>query len=715
VKQVTSALRAHFGSALTSLATCWKITRRDGRVMGFTDHDQSLTIEGVKYVASSGYYRTAISNSATTSVGNLQVQGFLDDDSISEKELRNGLYDFAEVEIFAVNWADLSMGICRLRYGWFGEVQIRPSGMFQVELRGLMQIFSQTVGETIMPECRADLGDERCKVKLVPDLRRSYATVQAGDRVLIPDNTSDILNYHIPLVNENCDDYQSSNYYKWTLTNGVVANYPLQPRTGVFYIKPTSPFGNARRFLNINMGTVRANSMIDKVDIDFAIWVNHEELGWEVGGLVELTTGDGPTMRIVSSLEIPYEQCSAEDVGKWIRVSRHFTDIDISNSDIRDIRVTVRWRATGSNPNPTGPAKVRLDDPFFEMADYGVFEDEFWNFDRLPITESTATNGWDGSSLRTHPGDVNLMPRYGNFFITSTNWRANNIGGGMRQTYDLTNLSIPTTEIDAGKYVLQANIHVGAFDYGSTHRARFEFLNASNGVVGTADTAQFPIIAGEVAHITHEFPVPANTKKVRVRLYGEVTEVRDDPNDSTTAYDAVYLDLVHIDHAEVRTYVQAGGVEYEATVSGVTGSSVPNVSHTLGEVVQDGTVEWVCVNPRYTFLGHIGSVVNQQTFTVPDIDAPDNWFRWGVLTFLDGDNIGRGIEVLEWNNTTKRMTIMLPALMPIEAGTTIRVASGCDKSRGEGGCKKFSNILNFRGEPEVPGTDQYFKVGGSGR
>lgn len=100
------------------------------------------------------------------SVDNLEVDGFFDDVSITEQDMRAGLFDYAEVRIFLINWADTSMGIMRMRRGWLGEVVITDKGIFRTELRGLTQVLQQNIGEVYTPECRADLGDSRCKVDL---------------------------------------------------------------------------------------------------------------------------------------------------------------------------------------------------------------------------------------------------------------------------------------------------------------------------------------------------------------------------------------------------------------------------------------------------------------------------------------------------------------------------------------------------------------------
>lgn len=136
MKAATSELVAHLAGELTTLATCWKITRRDDVVLGFTDHIRNLEIDGVTYQAASGYTRTAIRSTADLAVDNLDVESVFSNDGITEIDMRAGKYDFAEIRMFLVNYQDLGQGILKLRRGWLGEVSIRD-GMYVAELRGM--------------------------------------------------------------------------------------------------------------------------------------------------------------------------------------------------------------------------------------------------------------------------------------------------------------------------------------------------------------------------------------------------------------------------------------------------------------------------------------------------------------------------------------------------------------------------------------------------
>lgn len=183
-------MNTHLQQEATSLATCWRITRTDGQEFFFTDHDTDIVFETNTYKAESGYRRTAIQNDATMAVDNLDIEGVFDSEEITEEDLRAGLFDYAEIRIFIVNWQDLSLGDIKMRKGRLGEVTLTEQGIFRAELRGLTQALSQRIGEVFQPECRADLGDSRCKVPIQPSLRANDTAYAVGDFIRVPTGDS---------------------------------------------------------------------------------------------------------------------------------------------------------------------------------------------------------------------------------------------------------------------------------------------------------------------------------------------------------------------------------------------------------------------------------------------------------------------------------------------------------------------------------------------
>jgi uncharacterized phage protein (TIGR02218 family) len=166
MKTISSGLDTHLGQEVTTIASCWKIVRRDGQSFFFTDHDQNILFGGDLYDATSSYDRTAIASKGDFSVDNLEVAGIIDSAKITDEALRSGLFNRARVYVFIVNWKDTSQGALKLRTGWFGEVEQYHNGQFKTEIRGLAEAFSTMFIEVYAPECRTDFCSTKCKLLL---------------------------------------------------------------------------------------------------------------------------------------------------------------------------------------------------------------------------------------------------------------------------------------------------------------------------------------------------------------------------------------------------------------------------------------------------------------------------------------------------------------------------------------------------------------------
>ncbi len=187
MKPITPDLQSHLEQEVTTLATCWKLTRKDNVVMGFTDHDRDLEVEAVTYAASTGFTPTAVSSSSGLNVDNMDVEGMLSSGVIEEADIMAGLYDHAEISVFQVNYADTAQGTLPLRQGWLGEVEIKD-GRFVAEVRGLAQRLSQRIGAFYSPSSRATFGDDRCKIDLTT-VRVAGSVTDVASPHIIHDST----------------------------------------------------------------------------------------------------------------------------------------------------------------------------------------------------------------------------------------------------------------------------------------------------------------------------------------------------------------------------------------------------------------------------------------------------------------------------------------------------------------------------------------------
>lgn len=174
---------AWLSNAVTTLAFCWRLDRRDGASLGFTSHDRDLVIEGLAYRAAPGMTPSAISISDGFEVDTLDIAGALTSDAITEADMAAGRWDGAAVRLFAVDWSDPGQTL-HLTRGMLGDVSIRD-GAFSAELKGPTAMLERPVVEQTSPECRASLGDRRCRVDLAPRTRIARVVAVAGQVLTI--------------------------------------------------------------------------------------------------------------------------------------------------------------------------------------------------------------------------------------------------------------------------------------------------------------------------------------------------------------------------------------------------------------------------------------------------------------------------------------------------------------------------------------------------
>lgn len=177
MRAIDPNLKTHLLSGATTLATCWRIARKDGAVFGFTDHDRALSFDGTLYEPDTGAGGSAISSSADLAVDNAEIAGLLSSARLTASELMSRRFDEAAVEIWRVNWADVVQRVL-LKRGVIGEVK-RDGAKFTAEIRGESYLLDQPKGRVYQRRCDADVGDARCGVVLAQPQYKGAGAVMA--------------------------------------------------------------------------------------------------------------------------------------------------------------------------------------------------------------------------------------------------------------------------------------------------------------------------------------------------------------------------------------------------------------------------------------------------------------------------------------------------------------------------------------------------------
>lgn len=175
MRTVPADLAAHLAEEATTTCHAWRVTRRDGIVLGFTEHDHDLAFDDTIFLAASGFSASEAEAATGLSAAADEVAGGFSNAAIREQDLATGRFDGARVELFLVNWAAPDQHVL-LNVREIGEVS-RAGGQFRAELRSLAHRLSQPQGRVYNRRCDASLGDARCGVNL--DLWRGEGAVIA--------------------------------------------------------------------------------------------------------------------------------------------------------------------------------------------------------------------------------------------------------------------------------------------------------------------------------------------------------------------------------------------------------------------------------------------------------------------------------------------------------------------------------------------------------
>jgi hypothetical protein len=603
----------------------------DGQEYFFTDHDEDIVFEGDTYSAQTGYNRTSLSNNVGLSVDNLDVEGVFNTDDITEVDLRAGLFDYAEIKISLVNWTDLSQGELKQRRGRLGEVVVTQQGMFRAELRGLAQQLSQNVIEVYQAECRADLGDSKCKVKIYPEILGREQTVQVGDTFRVPTGTTTEITFDNLVVNGSFERDTAaapiSSITGWTIVtspvNVVTTDDGLAPQDGSNYLRG----GDGTAF---------------EVRQDIPL---------------ENTFGASLTQIDASNFTADFSCYRANNaVDDTGRVLVQFLDYlsnplgvlyDSTEEEITPVDTWVQKSVSGVAV-PTGTRFIRI--RFLGTRVTGLELNSCIDNVTLSMTDTASTNSYqeiyeDRIYVVTGAGTTNpVQPTYDTTVGQTTT------EDGIAPT--------GTVELTSGASGSVDGITVDGV----------QIMSGAESFDADLDTTAANVAANITAHTS-------SPNYTATALGSLITITADDESATPNGFEVI----------SSTTTIAATDVDM---ADGVTGCSLICVDSFMRDAV-------------------IAEVEDQKTFkiSVSDARAVDDWFNGGAAIFETGLNTGIVAEIRDWDATTNLLTVFLPLPFSVFNGTKIRLYPGCDKRLAT--CvARFDNVLNFRGEPFVPGQDE---------
>lgn len=170
--------------ALTTLAFCWTIERRDGAGLALTSHDATLTVGGVTYRPAPGLLPAAIERRIGLAEADGEAAGAISHDGLTEEDLAAGRWDGARVTLTVRDWEQPGTEPVALIDGVLGEVALSGGG-FRAALSGAAARLDRPVAPATSPECRAEFGGKQCRIDLAGRSARFVVAGLSGNTVTL--------------------------------------------------------------------------------------------------------------------------------------------------------------------------------------------------------------------------------------------------------------------------------------------------------------------------------------------------------------------------------------------------------------------------------------------------------------------------------------------------------------------------------------------------
>lgn len=179
MRTLNPALQARLDSGAATLCSCWRIERRDGAVLAFTDHDAPVILGDVTCRPNSGFNTGAQEGQTGLAPGTVDIEGVLQDDAITAEAVNRGLFDKSIVERWLVDWQQPTLRHLVFR-GTLGDIEWQGAA-FRAEVHGIASALNRPLGRVFQPLCDAQLGDSRCGVDLLLPGRWASGRIEVVD------------------------------------------------------------------------------------------------------------------------------------------------------------------------------------------------------------------------------------------------------------------------------------------------------------------------------------------------------------------------------------------------------------------------------------------------------------------------------------------------------------------------------------------------------
>ena len=153
---------------------------------GLCNIDMDIVYEGVTYKAGAGGLPTNLRLTSDLSVANMENAGIYTDDdvNITKSDIFSGRLDFSEMQVFTLNYEDLTMEDMILSAGFMGPLKLERE-RYVAEFFSLNQVLTKDTSRSIGNLCTNTLGDTKCGVDTTLwDDTGAVTTVTSQDTII---------------------------------------------------------------------------------------------------------------------------------------------------------------------------------------------------------------------------------------------------------------------------------------------------------------------------------------------------------------------------------------------------------------------------------------------------------------------------------------------------------------------------------------------------
>jgi hypothetical protein len=720
VKTAGSSLIADITRRVQTLATIVTITRLDGTTYRITNHDADITVGGFVYQHNVPFNMSAIRTSSSLAVDNNELTLKCDGTTFILSEFEGGAFDKAGVEIALVDYLYPAHGLLNLRRGYFGEIAKNKTGIVNITIVGLLKVLDFEVGRVYQPTCDADLGDRRCKVAI--DLSQSYD----------PDNPYKngewVYDYkpagmtEITLTNPGfeADGVRASNQAitGWTRSPDsswrVAATAEMTAYAGTYSLfggnsLQTSPY---EEYLYQDVDLVAAGIDDGEIDNGEITFVLHGKVGQsdsledEPRFLIEVYDTDGD---IIDRQDTGYFSLDAFDAWR----GRHLVFPLLEGA--RTARIYLYSIKRGSNVVNTAFDEIKA--YWYNHLDGNPYEDVIHKVLRCVSPDDTRlvvpfTNGSfenQGAVANSGTNAITGWTRPANTDFWAVSSSLGGIGGpdltylvhggddgsGVQKTYTLyqqkdlqDDFGFTASEIATGRIAVYLQGASVFGDTGSAGKVEVTTYNASNTLLSTHVIQDWISDAGAPSESTFEgsLTLPTTARYIRTTLYAR------SPTGSSNAqvgFDGLFYSIADTVQAQITDLAQGepGGVPLDPTI---------------GSLTWDGELLWRA-HSAHVYYDQVASVVSRKEFNGTTITGGDGTYTTAVIKWITGNNRGQKNIVRVWDDGTKKIKLYFPSTNAIQVGDRYQYVRSCQKRFTEDCQAVFSNTINFRGFPYLPG------------